>query len=175
MSIHTEEKPNFQVKAVHLFSCLCPGLICDTACTTVYLKQHLQLTSRWEALSSIQLLPTKQTNRKQVDLQVRNWERIQAQAWLCQSRVAVPAAPWSRDLDVHSCTCSLTCMTSTELSHSKPNLQCLCSSVVVLLYSISTTQYTPHPRKKKNPLLISKKVMHGKESPSLVLPFTWVI
>lgn len=51
MSIHAVEMLNFQVKPVHLVSWLCSEvlvnyLICDRACTTVYLKQHLQLTSR---------------------------------------------------------------------------------------------------------------------------------
>lgn len=72
------------------------------ASVTVSLKQYLQLASRWKVLS-VQLLPTKQTDRKQINLQETNLERIQTQAfvkvaWQCQQR--------HRTVTLTSITCS---------------------------------------------------------------------
>lgn len=62
------------------------------------LQQH-QPTSRWKVFS-VQLLPMKQTNRKQINLQEKNLESIQTRAFVkvvsqCQQ------CHWSSDLDIH--------------------------------------------------------------------------
>lgn len=63
------------------------------------LNQPFQLTSRRKILPA-QLLPTKQTDRKQINSQ-ENEFRENRNPGVCQCRVAVPAVPPHGDLDIH--------------------------------------------------------------------------